>query len=46
MSSILGFVELGAIVLAWLILWNFLVKGFTGNQAGNAAADGLAAIFN
>lgn len=46
MGGVLGFVELGAIVLAWLIIWSFLIKGVTGNQAGSPAADGMAAIFN
>lgn len=44
LAGVISFVELGAIILAWLIVWNFTIKGFTGLHRGNAAADGLAAI--
>jgi hypothetical protein len=44
MTSVLGFIELGAIVLAWFIVWSFLIKGVCALHAGNAAADGLAAV--
>lgn len=44
MSGIVSFVELGAIILAWWIVWNFAIKGFTALHAGNPAADGLAAV--
>lgn len=43
-GSILGFVELGAIILAWLILWNFLIKGVTGLHGDSPVMTGLAAI--
>lgn len=45
-GSILGFFELGAIILAWTIVWNFIIKGFTGNHTDNAAATGLASIYH
>jgi hypothetical protein len=45
-GSVLGFVELGAIVLAWMIIWNFIFKPFTALHAGNPAADGFAAVFH
>jgi hypothetical protein len=44
MTGLIGFVELGAIILAWLIVWQFIIKGFTAQHAGNAASDGLAAV--
>jgi hypothetical protein len=46
MQSLIGFVELGAIVLAWLIVWNFVTRGVVGLHANNPAAQGFAAIFN
>lgn len=46
MNAALGFVELGAIVLAWSIIWNFVIKGFTGRHADNPAAQGMAAILH
>lgn len=46
MSGVIGFLELGAIILAWMIFWNFVIKGFTGLHGGAPAADGLAAILH
>jgi hypothetical protein len=46
MNAVLGFIELGALVLAWMILWQFLVKGWTGAHPNLPAAQGLAAIVN
>jgi hypothetical protein len=46
MAGLLGFIELGAIILAWMIVWNFVLKGFSGIHAGAPAADGLAAILH
>lgn len=46
MAGVLGFIELGAIILAWMIFWNFVIKGFTGLHGGTPAADGLAAILH
>lgn len=45
-GSLLGFFELGAIILAWVILWNFLIKGVTAHHANAAWAQGLAADFH
>lgn len=45
-GSIMGFFELGAIILAWTILWNFLIKGFCAQHAGSPAADGLVAVYS
>lgn len=42
-KSIIGFFELGAIILAWLIIWNFLLKGVAGHHANSPWAQGLAA---
>jgi hypothetical protein len=46
MASVIGFLELGAIILAWMISWNFVIKAFTGLHSGSPAADGLAAILH
>lgn len=45
-GSVLGFFELGAIILAWVIVWNFLIKGVTAHHANYAWAQGLAADFH
>jgi hypothetical protein len=42
-QSAIGFVELGAIVLAWVIIWNFLIKGITARHSDSVWAQGLAA---
>lgn len=42
-GSILGFVELGGIILAWMIFWNFLIRGFTALHTDAPAVQGLAA---
>lgn len=44
--SVLGFLELGGIILAWMIVWNFLIKGITARHANSAWAQGLAADFH
>lgn len=43
MDSLLGFFELGAIILMWTILWNFLIRGITARYQNSAWAQGLAA---
>lgn len=45
MNSMLGFVELGLIILAWSLVWNFILKGWAGNHASHPAAQGLAAVY-
>jgi len=45
-NTVLGFVELGALVLAWWIFWSFTIKGWTGAHPNLPAAQGLAAITN
>ena len=45
-GSLMGFIELGGIVLAWMVFWNYLIKGFTANHSDNVAAQGLAAILH
>lgn len=42
----MGFIELGAIILAWTIIWNFFLKGVTAQHADHPAAQGLAAIYH
>lgn len=46
MNFIMGFLELGVMILAWTLIWNFLIKGFTGIYAESPAAQGLAAVYN
>lgn len=46
LGSVIGFFELGAIILAWSIVWNFLLKGVTAQHAESAWAQGLAALFH
>lgn len=43
-TSVLGFFELGAIILAWSIFWNWFLKGLTARYATLPAAQGLAAV--
>lgn len=45
-GSVMGFFELGAIILAWSILWNYLIRGWTANHSNNVAAQGLASAFH
>lgn len=45
-GSALGFIELGGIILAWMIFWNFLVRGFTAQHADSPAIQGLAAAYH
>lgn len=45
-QTVLGFFELGAIILAWTIIWNFLIKGVTARHADSAWAQGLAANYH
>lgn len=35
---------IGVYILAWLIILNFLLRGFLANHANNAAAAGLAPL--
>lgn len=35
---------IGVYILAWLIIINFLLRGFLANHSGNAAAAGLATL--
>jgi hypothetical protein len=46
MGPMLGFLELGLIVLAWTLIWQFTIKAWTGNHPDLPAAQGLAAIAN
>jgi hypothetical protein len=45
-GNVLGFFELGAIILAWTIVWNFLIKGITARYADQPWAQGLAANYH
>lgn len=46
LASVIGFIELGGIVLAWTIFWNFLIKGFTAQHPDSPAIQGLAAVYH
>jgi hypothetical protein len=46
LGSLIGFFELGAIVLAWMLIWNFMIKGVTAHHADQPWAQGLAAAFH
>ncbi|MGH8402939.1 MAG: hypothetical protein ACRESO_05990 [Gammaproteobacteria bacterium] len=43
-AGFITFFELGAIILAWNIFWNFLLRGFTAQHPDSPAIQGLAAI--
>lgn len=45
-NSLLGFIELGGIVLAWLIFWNYLLGGFMAHHSDWPSMQGLAAILH
>jgi hypothetical protein len=45
-GNIIGFVELGGIVLAWMIFWNYTIRSFTANHSNSTWAQGLAAAFH
>lgn len=46
LTTVIGFLELGAIVLAWTILWNFVIKAFTAEHPDSPAVQGLAAVYH
>jgi len=46
LGTVVGFFELGAIVLAWTIVWNFLLKGVTAHHADKPWAQGLASLYH
>lgn len=46
MAGVIGFLELGAMILAWIIIWNFVTRAFTALHSGSPMADGLAAILH
>jgi hypothetical protein len=35
---------IGFYILAWIIFWNFLLRGFLANHANSPAAAGLAPL--
>jgi len=45
-GSLIGFFELGAIILAWTIILNFLIKGVTAHHSDRPWAQGLAALYH
>lgn len=45
-GNVMGFFELGAIVLAWWILWSYLIRAWCANHSNSVAAQGLAAAIH
>jgi hypothetical protein len=45
-GNLIGFVELGGIVLAWMIFWMYLLRSFTANHSNSTWAQGLAAAIH
>lgn len=46
LGSFLGFIELGGIVLAWWIFWEYLLTAFMAHHSNWPAMQGLAAIIH
>jgi hypothetical protein len=44
-TSLLGFFELGAIILAWTIFWNWFLTALLSRYKDHPAVQGLAAIY-
>lgn len=45
-GSLVGFIELGGIVLAWVMFWNYLIRAFTASHSNAPWAQGLAALWH
>ena len=45
-GAAIGFIELGGLVLAWVIFWNYILRGFTAAHTGSPAIQGLAAVYH
>jgi hypothetical protein len=45
-GSFIGFFELGAIILAWMIFWNVLIRAYTAKHSNRPMAQGLAAALH
>lgn len=45
-GSLMGFIELGGIMLAWTIFWSYLIKAFCANHSNSPAAQGMAAVLH
>ncbi len=43
-GSVITFLELGGIILAWWIFWTFVIRGFTAQHPDSPAIQGLAAV--
>lgn len=44
-GNFISFVELGGIVLAWVIVWNYLIGAFTSHHSNSPASQGIAAVW-
>lgn len=45
LGNVISFVELGGIIVAWMIFWNYVIGAFTGLHADSPAAQGFNAIW-
>ncbi len=45
-GAAIGFIELGGLVLAWVIFWNYILRGFCAAHTGSPAIQGLAAVYH
>lgn len=45
LGSAISFIELGGVVLAWVMFWNYLIGAFTTHHANSPAAQGFAALW-
>lgn len=45
-GSFIGFFELGAIILSWMIVWNYLIRTWCAKHSNHPMAQGLAATIH
>lgn len=45
LGSLIGFIELGGIILAWMIVWNILIGAFAAHHSNWTSMQGLQAAF-
>lgn len=46
MEGFLGFFEMGAVILMWMIFWNWFVKGLIARYSDQPWAQGLGALLH
>lgn len=45
LGNVISFIELGGIIIAWMIFWNYLIGSFTGTHSNSPAAQGFVALW-